>query len=503
MKLLALSQDCHDSNFSYFDGHTVKYFKSERFEQEKHHSYDNAQQWKSVILEQFGVDFEDLDEIAVVVTPSCSGLPTSEEFFPSINYNEYLNASCPVQRVRHHYAHSLSDWVIAEEIDVSIVIDGLGDEDTTSAVFKNDEMVWSMGKEKNGSIGFSLSDLAVGFGIDVNKDHITQLLDSPGKLMGIQSYGNLDESFYDELIEYEVEDLSDIFDFNKWVQHKGSRLLAEHTTIDWVRTLHEAMGDILVKLFSRHANKNDRISYTGGVAQNVIWNTKLKEHFPNLIIPPHCGDEGLSLGALEFLRKKHNLPKFKLENFPYSQNDTKPKTDVTIKTIKETAKLLAEGKTVGWYQGNGEIGPRALGNRSILMNPNIPNAKEIINRIKHRENYRPFGASILEEYKDEYFDSLPDNPYMLYVGMVKENVGLDCITHVDNTCRAQTVGEEPKHFRMLLEEFYKLTGCPILLNTSLNVAGKPIAGNPNHLTNLCSDQGLDYIVIGNIIKTNG
>ena len=499
MKLLAIRQECHDSNFSYYDGNTVRYFKSEREEQIKHHFYGNFWQWRDVIYEQFGVDYKDLDEIAVVITPSHVNLPkNSEEIFPSINYNNFFASDCPVERVDHHYSHALSAWMLYDDgFDVAITIDGFGDEDTSWAVFKNDDVV-SIGKfSDHGSIGYEMSGLGLyGFGVDKEQDNDWKYLDVAGKLMGLQSYGNLDSKFYENTIQYELEDLLKVFDFDEWVEYKGSYLLAEHTKLDWLRTIHESMGEILVKFFYRYANKTDKIVYSGGVAQNVIWNTKLKEHFPNMIIPPHCGDEGLSLGALEFLRKKHKLPKFEIENFPYSQNDEKPKTDVSLKTIKETAKLLSNGKTVSWYQGNGEVGPRALGNRSILMNPTILNAKELINKIKHRENYRPFGASILEEYKEEYFDSLPDNPHMLYVGNVKDGKGIDCITHVDGTCRVQTVGEEPKYFRILLEEFYKLTGCPILLNTSLNLAGKPIAGRPEHIMDIKTD----YIVIGDYIK---
>jgi carbamoyltransferase len=254
---------------------------------------------------------------------------------------------------------------------------------------------------------------------------------------------------------------------------------------------------MLVDFFSKHANPNDTIVYSGGVAQNVIWNTKLRENFPNIIIPPHCADDGLSLGALEFLRQKHNLDKFKLDNFPYAQSDTAPNSLPTQETIKTVAEILSQGKTVGWYQGHGEIGPRALGNRSILVNPQIPNAKDIINKIKNRETYRPFGASILEEYAHEYFEDLKDDPYMLYVGKFKHEKQLKSITHVDKTCRVQTVKKDSGSFRLLLEEFYKLTGCPILLNTSLNIAGKPIAGYPSDAYELFRSSTLDCFVIGN------
>ena len=153
---------------------------------------------------------------------------------------------------------------------------------------------------------------------------------------------------------------------------------------------------------------------------------------------------------------------------------------------------------IGWYQGHGEIGPRALGNRSILMNPLIPDGKEKINKIKNRENYRPFGASVLAEFKDEYFDLEYENPYMLFVGNSKNDS--NCITHVDGTCRVQTVKDENSSFRLLLEEFYKLTECPILLNTSLNLAGKPIAGYIENAIELFETSEIDILFVGNKIR---
>ena len=202
-----------------------------------------------------------------------------------------------------------------------------------------------------------------------------------------------------------------------------------------------------------------------------------------------------SLGAMEHLRIKNSLPPFKVDNFPYIQSDELT-DDPNDDTIRQTAKLLAEGKIVAYYQGNGEIGPRALGNRSILMDPRIPNGKDIINKVKNREYYRPFGASILSEYAKEYFDLDFENPYMLYVGVTQKD-NLQSITHVDGTCRAQTVTSG--HFRKLLEYFYELTGCPVLLNTSLNVSGKPIAGHILDAIQEFETKDIDVLVVGNKI----
>ena len=159
---------------------------------------------------------------------------------------------------------------------------------------------------------------------------------------------------------------------------------------------------------------------------------------------------------------------------------------------------MSKGYIVATYQGNGEIGPRALGNRSILMNPTLPNAKERINLIKKRENYRPFGCSILKEFALDYFDVEFENEYMLYVGKPKDS-NLKSITHIDGTCRFQTVDNTNKYFYNLIKEFYKLSGCPLLLNTSFNINGKPILATTEDAINFYNKSEIDCLVVGDKI----
>ena len=493
MKLLALRLCAHDSNISYFDGQTLHYYKSERFYQIKHHAYDDIFLWQEEIKKIWNVSLEDIDEIAIVIDSWNYQLPkVTETFFPAIEYN-YLLTKCKVWRVNHHFAHSISTWMLHnKEPNVSIVIDGFGDLDKTWSVFKNGRQIDEGNRLQNGSIGIGL--IQAGQQLGVTSNHIE---DIPGKAMGLQSYGKIDYGFLDYLQTYNIYNNKEVFNSEHWNKYKQDPLLAKLTYLDWIKTIHYKTGQLLVDFFKLFAKEDDIISYTGGVAQNVIWNTELKKHFKNLIIPPHCADEGLSLGAIEWLRRKNNLPKFNLPGFPFLQKDQSPPQPPSIETIKKSAQHLADGKIVAWYQGHGEVGPRALGNRSILMNPTISNGKEKINKIKKREQYRPFGASILEEFKEEYFNFEYNNPYMLYVSKLKEKYSMECITHVDGTCRVQTVPSNDTSFRLLLEEFYKLTGCPVLLNTSLNLAGKPIAGYIDNAKELYYNSNLDCLVVGN------
>jgi carbamoyltransferase len=490
MKLLALRLCEHDSNISYFDGERLHYLKSERKDQIKHHGYNNLWEWKDVIKDVWGIDHQEIDEIAIVIDPWVHGFPASKNVMPAEEY-PLFPAQCKVWKVHHHYAHALSSWPInPDRVDISFVFDGFGDENEAWTIIRDQKIVAQGLFNEHGSIGYKMSEMGIALGIPESDG-----VDIAGKLMGLQSYGNLDLSFLKILEQFSAYQINQLFDINLWYKHKGSVTLGNLTLLDWSHTVHFQVGELLLSFFKQYANKYDIISYSGGVAQNVIWNTKLKDYFENLIIPPHCNDEGLSLGAIEWLRQKNNLPRFTLQNFPFSQSDCVPDTTPTEETINFVAKKLAKGDVVAWYQGQGEVGPRALGNRSILMNPLVQNGKEKINQIKKRENYRPFGASVLNRFKEEYFGLTYENPHMLFVGNSKYD--LDCITHVDGTCRVQTVGDENVLFKNLLERFYKITGCPVLLNTSLNIAGKPIVAYPENALEFFERSMVDVLVIGN------
>ena len=500
MKLLGLRICDHDSNLSYYNGNKIHYVKTERFFQQKHKGEDNLYSWKYLIYKLWGITPKDIDHFGIVLDPYTPEIPDPNRASLSTIYTDFPGIPSLIT-LNHHYAHSLSYLPNNPHPDVSIVIDGAGDPDEAWSVFKDDILIDRGHCSKYGSLGIEMTSIVQ----NINRHKVypaftkTGDLDIAGKIMGLQSYGNIDFQFLQVLQNYDLFTIRDMFDFNLWVNYKEDSIIADLTKLDWLATIHERIGDVLIEFFSKYCSQTDKIFFSGGVAQNVIWNTKLKNHFPNLYINPHSADDGLSLGVIEFLRKKHNLPKLLIENYPYCQSDYAPSTIPTQNTIKTVAQLLADGKTIGWYQGNGEIGPRALGNRSILFNPLIPNGKEIINKIKKRENYRPFGATVLEEKSKEYFDFNYSNPHMLYIGKVKDP-RLKNITHIDGTCRFQTINEQQNfHYYKLIQEFEKLSGVPILLNTSLNVNGKPIAAYEDNAYELFYTSELDYLVIGNEI----
>lgn len=510
MKLLAISLPRHDASIAYFDGSELHYVKLERLRESKRFAWWDYKTdrmdlyaWKYDIEQIFNIDIEDVDEIIFdfhmetlyddypeEMSKVLSGelnyckLPVNQNVFD--NFLNHKNT----YYISHHYAHALSTWMLHPNPDVCITIDGEGDERTWS-VYRDHKLI-DYGKIQDGSIGGEMARMATMVGVE------GEFNDLAGKLMSLISYGTVDKKYLDFLKKFSYKNIEFIFSYDNWVRYIGDELLAHLKKLDWATTVHHYMGEVLVKMFQEYANQNEVISYAGGVAQNIVWNTRLKQEFPNLVIPPHSGDEGLSLGAIELLRRKNNLPNFKLDKFPYIQKDVAPEITANDEVIDYIAKYLAQGKTVLWYQENGEVGPRALGNRSILMDPRISYGKEKINRVKNRENYRPFGASVLKEHVSSISTAQWDDEFMLYTTMLTDD-DLHSIKHIDGTCRLQTVdANSPSTLRKLLEKFYELTGCPCLLNTSLNIAGKPIAGYPETALTIFKENGyVDVAVIGN------
>jgi carbamoyltransferase len=314
-------------------------------------------------------------------------------------------------------------------------------------------------------------------------------LDHAGKVMALKAFGQHN----DDVVPVDhIDDLKDMWDFKVIESH----LSDQQYIMDYLATAHEYTEQIYLKHFREFIKPDDIVGYSGGIAQNTIINKVLKDAIPNLVIPPHANDQGLSIGIIEYLRREYNLDPFEKDGFPFWQDDqTVPRP--STKTIKDTAELLAQGKIVGWYQGHGEIGPRALGNRSILMNPFDPQGKDWINnKVKHREPFRPFGASVLQNKVSQYFYWNGASPYMLYVTDVLEPERFPTITHADGTCRINTVSPEQEDYYMLLQEYEKLTGVPILLNTSLNNGGRPIAGRICDALELYYKTDLDVLVYG-------
>jgi carbamoyltransferase len=480
MKFLGIHIGGHDSNFTYTDGVKVRYFKSERFKQIKHHKYlDIAQVLNDLKL--FNIDFDTLDAICIA--------NQFEKDKSEGNQYHKINSyfKCPTYAISHHYSHALSCFPLNnyKNINKSFVLDGTGDPssptlndyETVSVYDKNGKILEKHRLPDNLSMGRALRLLGIHWGFEGSKN------DFAGKLMAFQSYGKLDQEVLNKFKDFDIKQLNEIF-----------ANPPQEANQDWLRNRHYLCEQILPNFFKSLSLNDEVISYSGGVAQNILINSKLKDWNNNILIPPHSGDEGISLGCVELLRQIYQQDEFNIDGFPYWQQD-EVKELPSKSTIKKAAEMIADGKIIGWCQGKGEIGPRALGNRSILMRADIENGKDILNnQVKHRESYRPFGCSVLLEDANTYMDCDFESPYMLYGVNVKDN-SLKSITHIDGTTRPQTVKDGI--FAELLYEVKKLTGSSIILNTSLNVNGYPIA-NPEMALKIKNK--LDGLFIGDNIE---
>ena len=278
---------------------------------------------------------------------------------------------------------------------------------------------------------------------------------------------------------------------------------------------------IVEKVYLNKFSKN--LVFAGGCALNSSANkliTNDKKLFENVYIPYAPGDNGGALGAAFIVSAKYNNnihnsinpylgTEFSndeifniLKNDVYKNKVTFKFIENDIELFKLAAQLISEGNVIGWFQGKMEFGPRALGNRSILADPRNPNMKSIINmKIKRRESFRPFAPSVLKDHQTEWFESDFNSYYMSSLGYVKSDKQklIPAVTHVDGTARFQTVNpiDNPK-YAGLIEKFYKLTGVPILLNTSFN-ENEPIVMKPDEAIDCLLRTDMDTLFINNFL----
>ncbi len=286
--------------------------------------------------------------------------------------------------------------------------------------------------------------------------------------------------------------------------------------------LEETYLAMLNALHQQTGQKN--LCLAGGVAFNCVANGKIFDHTPfeHVYVQPAAGDAGLSVGAAFYVQHQVlGAPrKFVMEHASwgpgFSREETRRALDsrgisgaeIRLEELEDevllraTAQHIASGHVVGWFEGRAEWGPRALGNRSILADPRRPEMKDILNqRIKHRETFRPFAPSVLEEATGEYFDRTHPSPFMTFAYSVRpeKRASIPAPTHVDGTARLQTVNRQANPFYWrLIKEFANLTGVPVLLNTSFN-ENEPIVCRPEEAIDCFLRTKMDVLVLGNFI----
>ena len=275
--------------------------------------------------------------------------------------------------------------------------------------------------------------------------------------------------------------------------------------------LEEVGFHILNQLYEK--TKLDQLCLAGGVALNSVMNGKIPLHTPfkEVFVQPAAGDSGTAVGVCYYI---HNMILHQPRSFVMGHAYTGPEFQRANRTgvegaliasydrelTKMAAQAIADGKIVGWFQGRMEFGPRALGNRSIVVDPRRSEMKGILNaRIKKREPFRPFAPSILEERVGEYFEQTHPSPTMLMVYQVKKDKRsvIPAVTHVDGSGRLQTVSREtnPRYYQ-LISDFEKLTNVPVVLNTSFN-EDEPIVCTPEEAVNCFQRTRMDVLFLGN------
>jgi carbamoyltransferase len=477
MKFVGLRIEDHDSNITYTDGKEVRYCSSERIFSIKHHGFSNKWQWID-ILNNWGIHIDELDAIGIVTDHI--------EFSSGENYREIsIGFPCKTFAIDHHYAHALSLWPLGNIPYTNYIFDGYGNNERSHSIFLGDTLKLSHDVNSSGSVGISMSSVGRTLGFSSDKWG----LDLAGKVMGLAGYGLIDQEYYDKISKYPLSSVREIWNYDLWTRKW------DDFDINWLRTVHEITGD---KIANYIGGGSDVVGYTGGIAQNCVFNGKILSTGQQVMIPPHASDCGLSLGVVEFLRQYYEQSEFDNSGFPFWQSMDEVPEEPSDHTIEKVSERIARGKIVAWYQGAGEIGPRALGHRSILMGARDPKAKDHINqKVKHRESFRPFGASVLREDVNLYFDCDYDVPFMNVSVPVKDEE-LTSITHVDGTCRIHTVDGDDS-FTRLLEKYKKLTGDSVLLNTSLNIGGRPIASKMWEAKELFATTEIDTLVIGDLV----
>lgn len=454
-----------------------------------------------------------------------------------------LNA--PTFFIPHHLAHAASAFLASPFKESAILtMDGVGEWTTTAyGIGKNCHIKLTNEIKFPHSIGLLYSTVTAHLGFSVNN--------SEYKVMGLSAYGNKEKQ--SNLYYQKMKNLIDIkndgsfaLDMDYFAYHYKNSMPSEKfvKTFGPIRKKGEIVGkrhkdiaaavqmiteDVYFKILNHiyRKTKIKNISIAGGVSLNSVANGKIlsKTPFSDCFIQPHAGDGGTSLGACLYAYYSilnNNKKRIATKNYVYlgpqyshcdianflkSNHIVYREYTSVKKLVNRVARLILENNVVGWFQGRMEWGPRALGARSILANPLNPKMKLILNRkVKHREEFRPFAPVVCRNDAHKYFQvdwPIPKpTDFMLMVYPVKKKFRklLPSITHVDGSGRLQTISRQqhPLYYD-LIKEFAKLSGIPILINTSFNIRGEPIVATPYDAYKCMMGTGIDYLVLGNFL----
>ncbi len=468
MRILGINALNHDACITLLDGKDILYAgHAERYSGIKNDSLLNKEMIEDV--KQYG----GWDKVVYFERPWCKKLRQiyagqySEAFaknnLPSAHLEQFgIKID---EYVSHHQSHAAASYYTSPYDESAIVcIDAIGEFETLTIWYANgSNFEKRYSKKYPKSLGLFYSAMTQRLGLKPQEDEYI--------LMGMAAYGKPNRDIKSELKELMGANL-----------HRGclswdSIHYPDDDSEDWkfniAANVQSLIEDEIYEIFLKTKElvpETDNMCYGGGVALNCVANSMVAEElYPSLWIIPNPGDGGSSLGCAAYVLGEH----LNFDNC-FLGYDIKGEYPID-KVLKE----LLEGKIVGVANGRAEFGPRALGNRSLLADPRGDGIKDRVNEIKHRQKFRPFAPSVLEEHAHEIFDMpVKKSQFMQFTAPCKYPERYPAICHVDNTSRVQTVSKKdnPGYYK-LIKEFYKKTGCPMVLNTSLNIKGQPIVNS--------------------------
>jgi carbamoyltransferase len=368
----------------------------------------------------------------------------------------------------HHLSHAAAGFQTSPyDRATVVVIDAIGELDTITiwgAEYVNERAKYTRlwRQRYPHSIGLFYSAMTDRVGLRAGEEEYI--------MMGMSAYGT---SGLGDLLKARLVEDEHAVTFKQNLHIGVEADFMDHAVNEDIAAMSQDLAENLIYNVMKRARDfcwSPNLVYMGGVALNCLANRNLGEYFEKVWIMPNPGDAGSSLGAAALA---YGGP----IKFDHAFLGTEISGDYPVLAVIDS---LLRDKITGVASGRAEFGPRALGNRSLLADPRGPDIKDQVNVIKRRQQFRPFAPVILEEYVHEYFDipsGFCDTRYMQVVGRCRYPDLFPAITHVDGTSRIQTVPKDGSGIRQLLEAWYQQTGCPMLLNTSLNIRGEPMVND--------------------------
>jgi carbamoyltransferase len=420
--------------------------------------------------------------------------------------------------VEHHIAHAASAFHCSPHLDAAVMtVDGRGELATTTYNLGRGQQLNRIGQvNMPHSLGLLYEDVTTYLGFLHSSDEY--------KVMALASYGNYDfVKDFREMIQVGINGQYTVTGQRLIERFGPQRLRHQEFTphhFNIAHSLQVVLEETLLEItgWLQRETKAENLCMAGGVALNCVANARIRDKgsFKNIWVQPASGDDGTALGAalwVDAQQRKSNTRDFVMDHTYWGPGYDDSEIEKFMKWCKvpyrkvedvavETAELLAQDKIIGWYQGQMEFGPRALGARSILASPINPDMQARLNEVKDREDFRPVAPVVLEEEAGNWFKGAAYSPFMLFVyDVISEKADLiPAVMHTDGTARIQTINQKQnKAYYDLLKAFYAKTGVPVLVNTSFNTLGKPIVCTPRDAIECFWSSPFDALVIGSFI----